>query len=411
LELKHAIKKLAGQCVKCGVCAPHCPTYVKTQHEGESARGRIALMEAYASDQLPLSNTLLSHLDSCLYCRACEAVCPSDVSYAALLNTTHQLIGKTRPFSKYLDFIFKKPQHLRWVVIALRVYQRTGLQWLARKTKLLRLLRLERWDQYLPSLHLHRWRPVYPSASPHQGQVTLFSACIASFAEVSARLAAIRLLNTWGFDVYLPAKAHCCGAFHLHGGSPHFITLAKENMQQLNTAHPILFITPGCGMILKDYPTTCAHFPHANIPKEHTEKFSQPLEDIATFLTRTTPTTTFTFKTLNAKIAVHSPCAVSQTLKTGEAWLSLLQRIPGAQCLPIQTPTRCCGAAGLSMLTQPNMADNLAQDIIEAVTVMQPAILVTANIGCRLHLSAQFRAKKINIPILHPLELLAAQLV
>ena len=54
----------ADQCVKCGLCLPHCPTYGVTLDEAESPRGRIALMQGLASGALAASPALQGHLDS-----------------------------------------------------------------------------------------------------------------------------------------------------------------------------------------------------------------------------------------------------------------------------------------------------------------------------------------------------------
>jgi ferredoxin len=78
--------RLADQCVKCGLCLPHCPTYAKTRHEGDSPRGRIALVQGWLTGQLDMTPGLAAHLDGCLLCRACESACPSLVAYGRLLD-------------------------------------------------------------------------------------------------------------------------------------------------------------------------------------------------------------------------------------------------------------------------------------------------------------------------------------
>ena len=67
----------ADLCVKCGLCLPHCPTYQRTRHEGDSPRGRIMPMQGLATGMIAQNATLETHLDGCLSCRACEAVCPA----------------------------------------------------------------------------------------------------------------------------------------------------------------------------------------------------------------------------------------------------------------------------------------------------------------------------------------------
>src|SRR5207237_96279 len=67
------------RCIHCGLCLEACPTYKITQLETESPRGRLHLMGAIADRRIDLSRSdaTVLHLDRCLACRACEAVCPS----------------------------------------------------------------------------------------------------------------------------------------------------------------------------------------------------------------------------------------------------------------------------------------------------------------------------------------------
>ena len=61
-------------CVHCGLCTQYCPTFRITGDESQNPRGRIYLMRAELEGRITKTPDFVEAMDSCLVCRACEAV-------------------------------------------------------------------------------------------------------------------------------------------------------------------------------------------------------------------------------------------------------------------------------------------------------------------------------------------------
>jgi glycolate oxidase iron-sulfur subunit len=131
-----------ARCVHCGLCLNHCPTYKLWGLEADSPRGRIRQMVLVDQGRLPLGEGFVKHIDRCLDCRACETACPSGVEYGKLVEAARAQIEQNyrRPFFSRItrDFVFRRllpyPKRIAMVARVLRIYQRWGLQSLARAT-------------------------------------------------------------------------------------------------------------------------------------------------------------------------------------------------------------------------------------------------------------------------------------
>ena len=89
-----------AMCVHCGLCLDACPTFRATGLETESPRGRIQLMTEWKRGTLPFTEDQARHIDLCLGCRTCEAVCPSGVPYGRIIEA-----GRNPPASgNYADY-------------------------------------------------------------------------------------------------------------------------------------------------------------------------------------------------------------------------------------------------------------------------------------------------------------------
>jgi glycolate oxidase iron-sulfur subunit len=412
LNLSALVRSQADLCVKCGLCLPHCPTYVKTRDEGDSPRGRIALMQALAEGQLPPGGRLAFHLDRCLGCRACERVCPSGVPYGHLIDTGRALERalalprKRRTFSRLVfRYLVSTPRWIARLATALRVYRKSGLRHVARASGLLRAVGLDRLDAALPPIESpFTFEEHYSARGSVRGRVALFTGCIGGTLDQAALKASIRLLTAAGYAVDVPRRQTCCGALHLHAGDLAFAAeLARRNTEAFNAApvEAILYTATGCGTTLFEY----GSWP----PFQDEIRLRVPVIDICTFLDRNWPDH-LSLRKSAGRVAVHDPCTLTHVIRAAGAPYRLLKRIPGLEVMPLPENRVCCGAAGTYFLTQPAMSDRLRRDKLASIEALHADLLVTSNIGCALHLMAGLRETGRDIEVLHPVTVLERQL-
>lgn len=404
------IKREADHCVKCGLCLPHCPTYIITRDEGDSPRGRIALMQGLAHGQLEVSTRFEFHLDRCLTCRACEDVCPSKVHYGQLIDAGRTLVRQRstpsviqRLTDTLLDLLVTRTPLLRLCAQILRLYQKSGLRWLTRKSGLLHAFGLRRFEYILPDIPPQSgWLEFYPAYGNETGHVALFTGCIGSVLDRDAINASIEILRHCGYGVHVPKAQTCCGALHLHGGrADQANTLAQTNLDVFNGLNidAVLFTSSGCGATLNEYSLM-----------DNRHRFTAPVMDICQFLGNIDWPAHMTFKPLHQQVVIHDPCSLRHVLHQHEAPYALLNNIPDLTLTALPDNDRCCGAAGSYMLSQPDMADSLRGDKMKYLEQAKPGYLVTSNIGCALHLMAGIKNEGINIEVMHPVTLLAQQI-
>lgn len=396
----------ADLCVKCGLCLPHCPTYVETGHEGDSPRGRIALMQGLATGLVPVTANLQQHLDGCLSCRRCEVVCPAKVPYGRLIDAGRSLqraadAGRVRGL-RLLSAVLTNATARRVLRFLFRWYQLTGVQKLLRSYPLLGRGRWARLESLLPGKQARPFKVPSAHAETSDGpEIVLFQGCVTDVLERGAIDASHALLQAAGYRVRAISGQTCCGALLQHSGEAQGAQrLAARNCAAFAGIDKVATNASGCAATLKDY---------ADWGGSEGRRLADKTRDVHEWLFERREH--LRFRPLRLRAALHRPCTHRNVLRSDEIMAQLLRRIPELELIELDPAQHCCGAAGLHFVAEPVMADRLLQRKLDAACSSRPDLILSSNIGCSLHLSAGFRRAGLKAPaVRHPVEVLAQQL-
>ena len=397
--------------MKCGLCLPHCPTYLDTQHEGDSPRGRIALVQGLIGGVIEPTARMQMHLDGCLSCRRCEVVCPARVPYSKILDAGRAELVSHNPsrtrFTRVLAALLI-PRPRRTLLRALLwFYRALPLQRWLRRSRMLGHGRLARLESLLPAStdgygSQDLPEPVTASATP----IAMFRGCVSDVLERDAIVAAERLLRAAGYTIQTAPAQTCCGALYQHAGMPaQARALAQKNIAAFAACENIASVTTGCAATLRDY---------AEMDVEGGAALAQRVRDFADWLLPQADQ--LKFRPLPLRAALHTPCTALNVMKSDVSLRSLLERIPQLELVELDSTQRCCGAAGTHFITQLAAADRLLAPKLDAVQRLKPDLVISANIGCSLHISGGLtRLAAAGAPpgpaVRHPAQVLAEQLV
>ena len=385
-----------SQCVRCGLCLQHCPTYVETGLETESPRGRLYLIRALSEGLVEPTPNAIGHLDLCLQCRNCEAVCPSGVPYGRIMEHARAEVLNSsgaplswRLRSLFLREVIARPERLRLFAGALRVYRASGLRSVAERLPGVR-------DRALlaPSISGRPFTASGVVARP-QGDVRMrvgfLTGCIMPLAYGRVHRATLRVLARHGCEVIAPPEQACCGALHVHNGD-HLAaqSLARRNVDAFLAAdvEAIVVNSAGCGSAMKEYGELLAD---DAAYAEKAARLAALVRDVHEFLI-SLPLQPPTGQ-LDLDVTYQDACHLAHAQRIKDAPREVLRAIPGLRLVEMAQPDRCCGSAGVYSLTQPEMSLDLLRAKMDDVHSTGATVIATANPGCMAQLEAGLRLR------------------
>jgi len=389
INMQHGteVEAILRACVHCGFCNATCPTYQELQDERDGPRGRIYLIKQMLEGAEVTSRTQ-SHLDRCLTCRNCETTCPSGVKYGRLIDFARNAIEQKvprNPWEKIKRYLLRKVLPKRWLF--------NGL------LKLGQIVRPLMPAKYKSKIPQSKSNSPWPEQS-HQRIMLVLQSCGQTSATPNTNAAAARVLDKLGISLVVAPEAGCCGAVSYHlGANEEGLDFMRRNIDAWwpainnspinNSAEAIVITASGCGTLVKEYGDLLADDPEyaekAKRVSELTKDLSEVIlaEDLSNLLIKKEDV-----QSDDTKIALHIPCSLQHGMGLPDTVREIFTDI-GFNLTRTKEDHLCCGSAGTYSILQSNMSKKLLSRKIDALTIEQPDIIATANIGCQLHLQSQ----------------------
>jgi len=391
-------------CVTCGMCTATCPTYVLTNDENDSPRGRNKIIrDILESGQAPTAEQVY-YLERCLSCFSCTTTCPSGVGYKQIIDWVR--IGIDKEYERnWFDTL------QRQIVLGMI----PSPAWFSAGVKAGRLVKPIKDllpKKVRPMLNLIPQKPIeltkgisyqiIPAEGDRKYRVSMLAGCAQQVLNPSINDATIRLLARHHYEVVIAHKSQCCGALHDHLGKEE----KARKQARINVAawwkemeneglDAIIINASGCGTTVKDYAHILKDDP---VWGPRATKVVDIAKDITEFLVDLDLKVQKLPQRL--RVAYHSACSMQHGQQVTQEPKQLLQRA-GFQVLDVPEGYLCCGSAGTYNMFQAEMADKLRTRKVRRIRAVNPDVVAGGNIGCIVQL-----LDELQIPMVHTVELI-----
>ncbi len=410
-------QELVDDCVHCGFCLPTCPTYLLWGEEMDSPRGRVYLMNQGLHGE-PMDGQMVRHFDQCLGCLACVTACPSGVQYEKLIEATRSQVerrfdrpARQRLLRTAIFALFPYPDRLRLAAGPLKLYQRSGLADLVKRSGILRLLpqNLAAMESLAPRMQESEKVPVRtPAKGTQRRTVGMLTGCVQRVFFPGVNAATARVLAAEGCEVVAPAGQGCCGALSGHMGREEEAKgFARRLISSFERAKvdEVVVNAAGCGSAMKGYGHLLRDDP---LYAERASAFSGRVRDVSELLTELEPVAPR--HPVHATIAYHDACHLSHGQGIRAQPRTLLRDIPGLEIKEITEAEICCGSAGVYNIVEPDPARELGERKARNVLATGAQMLVTANPGCLMQIAASLERAGKPMALAHTVEVLDASI-
>lgn len=401
------------ECVKCGGCQAHCPTYLAEKREGAVARGKVALAAALLDGAAGTEKRLQQDISMCLMCGSCVKTCPNKVPTDQIVGAVRRritgdhglsLFGRgistllgSQPLMKTLS----KGGAMLSPLVMRKVPESSGLR--------LRFSSPVMKGRTVPQIayrNLFDRVPEFTEGRPGKPAVGFFAGCSLTYVYPEIGEKMVDILRGMGYSVFVPRGQKCCGIPALSSGNGKLVASLAENNVAVFTDKKVDHIVTACGSCnggIGEYYRTM---------KGDVTAFTEKVIDFSVFLQNEG-----LFERLGAmdrwltrtKVTYHDPCHLKTQGITHQP-RELLRALPNVEFVDMDSASTCCGLGGTFSVSHYETSKKIGAKKIPGLVESGASRIATGCPGCIMQLQDIINHAGLQVEAVHILDLLAEAL-
>ncbi|MDE0709427.1 MAG: (Fe-S)-binding protein, partial [bacterium] len=229
-----------------------------------------------------------------------------------------------------------------------------------------------------------------------RGVAAVLAGCVMDAWFGDVHTATVELLTAAGWEVVSPRGQTCCGALAAHDGwADDTRKMASTNMAAFRGVDLVVVNSAGCGAHMKEYD----HWVDGG------EELATRVVDVNEVVAEAIADGTLPRLSADGgTVAVQDPCHLRHVQRITEQPRAILAAA-GLTVVEIDPEGRCCGAAGIYSVLEPEMSRRLGSSKADQVQATGAPLVASANPGCEIQLRTYLSELGHGVRVAHPVEI------
>jgi len=405
VSLSEAAEEMASLCNRCGLCQAVCPVYKSTGLEGDSARGKLALIEALHENLTDAPAETLARLNRCTLCGGCKAICPRGVATVDAFLLARKALAEAARLSKakraLLRRAFADPKRTATLAARFAAVQRCLITSpegdrvaLAGRYPVPKITQPFFSEHYVPK-----------EADASGPDVILFAGCLVDKVYPFVGEGLAELLTGVGARVHVPKEQGCCGMpFLTEGDEDEFLKAVKRHIALFSAMDFSHVVTP-CATCTYALKYLWPKVKERLTPAEGTlvDRIAASVCDGTDLLAQLCNPDRPSAMETGLTVTVHDPCHGRHSLKNTGHTRALLKKEGHTL---VEMEPGCCGLGGSFGVKHRDLSLDIGERCLARIEATGADVVVTSCPGCMAQIEALLKGANSRVRVLHVVEIL-----